>query len=100
MHYALCFNTIFSLCILQFRAPNPCISRNMHYNTMHYENYDCTLNTLAVATAYCESFNHLTVKCAIYNFCFTSPTVVQTSKVLDIMRKKLVSDRRELSCGI
>ena len=52
MHYALCLNTIFSLCILQFRASNPHISRNMHYDNMHHENYNCTYVRVTKATEF------------------------------------------------
>ena len=41
MHYALCNFTPFSLCILSFRAPTLCVIKNMHYDSMHYENFDC-----------------------------------------------------------
>ena len=44
MHYALCIFTMFFLCILQFRGQSQCIIQNMHYEVMHYENFDCTIS--------------------------------------------------------
>jgi hypothetical protein len=32
---------LFFLCILQFRVETQCIMRNMHYDIMHYDIFDC-----------------------------------------------------------
>ena len=48
MHYAICNIHPFSPYPDPGTTKTQCIMRIMHYNNMHYENFDCTYSVLLV----------------------------------------------------